>query len=360
MHNILYYISGHGYGHATRSIELIHALLAKNSELFFHIRTDAPEWIFKLNLRTNYQLYPVKLDIGAVQNTSFEINKMESFRQVAGLYARKEQLVKQEAELAKRVQTKLIVADIPSLAFDIAEAVQVPGIALTNFTWDWIYQDYVQEIPEFAALIAQIKSSYQKARLLLRLPFYGDLTIFPQIKDIPLIARKATKSREEVWRRLNMDPHCKSKLILVALRAADIQQVDFNKLAAEREFKFITLGLKKSPENCLNLPPDFMRFPELVQACDAVISKPGYGVVSEIIANQTPLLYTSRSDFVEYKVLVQGLTEYAVAEFLPRADFYAGNWVASLRALFNRPQNWKKIAAGGADCAAQEILSLLS
>ena len=64
--------------------------------------------------------------------------------------------------------------------------------------------------------------------------------------------------------------------------------------------------------------------PDLLNACDAAISKPGYGLVAEIIANQTRLLYTSRSDFVEYEVLAKGLKEYAVTRELSREDFFAG------------------------------------
>ena len=35
----------------------------------------------------------------------------------------------------------------------------------------------------------------------------------------------------------------------------------------------------------------------LVGAADAVVSKPGYGIISECIANETAILYTSRGHF---------------------------------------------------------------
>ena len=102
MPTIIYYISGHGYGHSKRSIELIKTLMRKNPELFFHIRTDAPRWIFELNLDSNYELHNVRLDIGAVQETSFHIDKQKTLAAVTELYEQKEEIVERESDLPQR------------------------------------------------------------------------------------------------------------------------------------------------------------------------------------------------------------------------------------------------------------------
>ena len=359
MPTIIYYITGHGYGHSTRSIELIKTLLRKNSDLFFHIRTDAPKWIFELNLDSNYQFHSVKLDVGAVQETSFHIDKQKTFEEVTNLYQQKDEVVKRESAFAAQAGANLIIADIPPLAFDIAKAAGIPGIGLANFSWDWIYQDYIDVMPEFDSLIQQIRSSYHKADLLLRLPFYGDLSAFPKIADIPLIARKAELPKERVLQLLKIAPRKRHKLILLAFRTNDLKEVDFEKIESVQVFKFITLGLSKTYKNCINIPANFIRFPNLLNACDAAISKPGYGLVAEIIANQTPLLYTSRTDFAEYEVLVKGLKEYAVTKELSREDFFAGRWQQPLKSLLQQTSDWKPIALNGAEKAAEEIFAIM-
>jgi len=360
MQTIIYYITGHGYGHSTRSIEWIKTLLKKKSDLFFHIRTDAPKWLFELNLDLNYQFHNVKLDVGAVQETSFHIDMKKTFEEVDRLYQQKAEIVKRERAFAAQAGANLIIADIPPLAFDIAKAAGIPGIGLANFSWDWIYQDYMDVIPEFDSLVQQIRSSYNKADLLLRLPFYGDMSAFSKIVDIALIARKAELSKERVLQLLEIEPRKRDTLILLAFRANDLKEVDFAKIASLHGFKFITLGLSKTYKNCINIPANFIRFPNLLNACDAAISKPGYGLVAEIIANQTPLLYTSRTDFVEYEVLVQGLKEYAVAKELPREVFFAGSWQQPLEALLQQTSDWKRIELNGAEIAADEVLAILN
>ncbi len=45
---LLFYVSGHGFGHATRICALIAALRARTgSALEIEIRSEAPEWIFR-------------------------------------------------------------------------------------------------------------------------------------------------------------------------------------------------------------------------------------------------------------------------------------------------------------------------
>ncbi len=359
MQNIIYYISGHGYGHATRSLEVIKRLSRERDDLFFHIRSDAPEWMFRLNLDQRYNLYPRRLDVGAVQKTSFELDIAQTYNEVAGLYANRSQLVDDEAAFARQVGAAIIIADVPPLAFDVAARVGLPGIGLANFSWDWIYSGWLERKPEFGELIPKIQQSYASADLLLRLPMHGDLSCFPKIRDLPLIARKARLPREDTRAKMGIDELDTRPLALVALRAADVSSMDFGRLGRQNDFRFVTLGLPESFENTLNLPANFIYFPELVKACDVVVSKPGYGLVSEIIANRRPLLYTSRDDFVEYEVLVVGLNAWAVSEFLPRSSFGAGAWHTALDRLVNSTEPWPDIDLDGAEHAAAAILAFL-
>ena len=43
-----------------------------------------------------------------------------------------------------------------------------------------------------------------------------------------------------------------------------------------------------------------------MRAADVVVTKPGYGIIAECLANDTAIVYTSRGEFAEYDVLVDG------------------------------------------------------
>jgi hypothetical protein len=47
----------------------------------------------------------------------------------------------------------------------------------------------------------------------------------------------------------------------------------------------------------------FVRFVDVIAAADVVVTKPGYGTVSELILNQVPSLWVSRPGFAEEPIL---------------------------------------------------------
>ena len=66
------------------------------------------------------------------------------------------------------------------------------------------------------------------------------------------------------------------------------------------------------------------RYEDLVRAVDVVVTKPGYGIIAECIANDTALLYTSRGHFVEYDVLVAEMPRWLRCGFIAQDDLRAG------------------------------------
>ena len=106
--------------------------------------------------------------------------------------------------------------------------------------------------------------------------------------------------------------------------------------------------------------PAGLTYPDLVAAADVVVSKPGYGIVSECIANGTPLLYTSRGRFVEYDVFVAEMPRVLRCRYFDRSDLLAGRWAGAVRALLAQPPPPETARVDGARVAAEEILGLIA
>ncbi|NOY77185.1 MAG: hypothetical protein GXO76_04880 [Calditrichaeota bacterium] len=353
--SILFYISGHGYGHTTRSVEVMKKLLEIKPDVHLLIKTDAPEWFFRLNLpKGHFTLVSEPVDVGLVQTNSFVADRRKTLEAFARFYLNFKNRLPGELRFVRENQVELIVGDISPLAFEVARAAGVPGIALANFSWDWIYEPYAETYPEFSWVVPVLKMLYGKADALLRLPLHGDLSAFPNPRDIPLIARKAQLSREAVREKLDFLPDpFHTRIGLISLRADDLAQIDLRRLAEIPEFHFLVFSAKSPVPHVHTLPPDFLPYQELVHACDVVISKPGYGIVSECIANRTPLLFTSRDDFREYDVLAEGILALGLGRFLPRERFFAGDWREALTALPDLGSNWNPPPVNGAEEAAR-------
>ena len=92
---------------------------------------------------------------------------------------------------------------------------------------------------------------------------------------------------------------------------------------------------------------------------DIVVSKPGFGIVSECIANQKPLIYSERTDFREYHVLVDDIQRYCRHGFISNDELYTGQLNRALTEIQTAPEPLAQLPTGGAELAASEILKRL-
>ena len=180
MKRILCYVSGHGFGHAARVCEVLRALHRRRPDVTPVIRSPLARWFFEFNFGPGVEHAHCRLDVGVVQADSLTVDLEATYRAYAAIDADSDRLVHDEVAAAHR--PALVLADIPALAFDVAERLGVPGVALANFSWDWIYADYARDLPGFAALVTRLRASYARSTLLLRLPLHGDLSAFPHIR----------------------------------------------------------------------------------------------------------------------------------------------------------------------------------
>ena len=102
-----------------------------------------------------------------------------------------------------------------------------------------------------------------------------------------------------------------------------------------------------------------VRYEDLVGAAVAVVTKPGYGIIAEAIANDTAVLYTSRGHFPEYEVLVEEMQQYTAAAFIGQDDLFAGKWEPHLNKLLAAAKPTKTADTSGADAAAEILLKTL-
>ena len=105
-------------------------------------------------------------------------------------------------------------------------------------------------------------------------------------------------------------------------------------LVEQREFFFVTTGVNRNLDgNLLVLPDTQSQYEDLVRAVDVIVTKPGYGIVADVLAHRVPMLYTDRGNFPEYPHLVQALNDYATAEFIPQDELLDGKSSCSSSAL---------------------------
>ncbi|MGZ8435831.1 MAG: glycosyltransferase family protein [Candidatus Binatia bacterium] len=357
MSSILYYITGHGFGHAVRSQQVVRALLAIRPELRIHVRTTAPEWIFHDTITpTHYSRRAI--DTGIVQSDSLHMELAATLAVCRAIYADPQKLIDQELAFVKANAIDLIVADTPPLAFEIAAQAGVPSVSITNFTWDVIYRAYVEAYPEFAPLIDTMTQCYGKATHALTLPYPCDTAMFPRQQRIPWIARKSELTKTQARQAFALPQT--ATIVLLSFGGLGLDRLPWKQMARQPEYFFVLTGTGHRREsNLLTLPETQTHYQDLLRAADAIVTKPGYGIVADVLAQHVPILYTDRGDFAEYPQLVAALRNCATAEFIPQQELLRGNLSPYLSRLLAKPPHWPDIELNGAQVATQKILAML-
>ena len=342
---LAFYISGHGFGHASRSIEVINALVDRQPGIRVIIRSEVAPWLVARTVRPGVTLEPVACDTGVVQIDSLNLDEAATLERARTFMATLPARVAHEAAWLQRIGATHVVADLPPLGIAAAHAAGLPAIALGNFTWDWIYAGYAGS-DELVSLIGEI---YQHTTLALRLPMWGGFATMPRVTDIPLVARRSSGDPMAIRDALGLPRG--QRLVLASFGGYGV--AGFNVAA-----------IRQVPGYLVLLPGDIdeaemyaqgLRYEDLVHAVDVVVTKPGYGIISECVANHTALLYTSRGHFVEYEVLVKAMPRYLRTTFIDHADLLSGQWAPHLDALLAQPAPPEKPATNGADVAAELI-----
>ena len=98
-----------------------------------------------------------------------------------------------------------------------------------------------------------------------------------------------------------------------------------------------------------------LRYLDVIGAVDVVLTKPGYGIVTDCIAAGTRMIYTDRGDFPEYPILVAGMAEFLPCAYVSNEDVRTGRLAEALDSVLGEPFP-PPPRLDGAEVAARRLL----
>ena len=355
-HSILYYVSGHGYGHARRSAEVIRALRDVAPGVNVYVRTAAPAGMFAG--LTAGPVVPNAIDVPVIEQGPLAIDWNATLGAAADLLRLRRVVAAREVEAARELGPTLVVADVPFLAGDVAAALGVPCVAVSNFTWDWIYEPHRGRHPDGASVVRGTRSSYGQMAALLQLPFGHDTDVFPQVIPVPLVARRATREPGDVIRQLGIDPSDRRPRVLLGMRGGVGTETLARAAASAPDFLFLRLDREDAPPaQAENVRPVRLEagldFSDLLAVSDVAVSKLGYGMIADCVAAGTRLVWPPRKGFREDEVTRVEAAKYLRMKEMPAEAFGTGEWGPTLRAVMELPDPPETMPLdGAAACAA--------
>jgi hypothetical protein len=360
---IAWFISPHGFGHASRSSAIMSALRERDASIGFELFTKIPQWFFDDSLDFAYNYHTLLTDIGLVQTSPLKADLDATVRALNEFLPFDPVLLASLARRVKELNCELIVCDIAPLGIAVAEAANLPSVLIENFTWDWIYESYIAEDSRIKFFAAEMRRWFDAARFHIQMqPVCDsrnvDLTTHP-------VSRKIKSQPQDVRAALSVPMD--APLVLITMGGTPAEHNFLHQLEQQSEIYFVIPGGKLVREirtmemrGNLRLLPQHSAFfhPDLVNACDAVVGKIGYSTIAEIYQAGIPYGYVRRADFRESEMLPVFIEQHMQGMDIPETEFESGAWVARLPELLALPRI-ERNEPNGADEVANFIYGKL-
>lgn len=350
---LCYYITGHGFGHAIRTTQVLRAL---PPELPLILKTTAPESLFREELPGRDFVYvAAEYDCGCLQSDSVSVLRRETLTRYGEIARENAARLLDEVAFLREHGVRCVASDIPSFPLHAAREAGIPGVAVANFTWHDIYAEYAETDAD-AALLRQMAGEYAAATVAcltpLCVPTVGD--VFPHVERVPLVARRGQPRRDLLAAALEIPAGKHMALLYLGNWGLDIHWP-----ALERWTEWVFLVDSPLPQPVANaraFDARRWRYADVAASVDAVVSKAGYGTLTECVANSVPLIYLPRHGFREHEALVVGMNAWGGGIEISEAAFFAGEWGAALpSALAARPDPGV-FPINGADVIANKLV----
>jgi hypothetical protein len=332
-------------------MEVCRTLLDGRPDARAVVLAAAPEAVFRDYLSAapgvsaRVDVVPYRADVGLVQRDGLVMDHEATLRALGRRFGDPEAAVAELAAALAVHRPAAVVADIPPVAFAAAARLGVPAVAAGNFDWAWIYGYYAAREPAYAPY-ARLCARWQAlATAAVHLEPGPPLTGFGKGVDAAPVARRLLVDARAVRERLAVPSG--DRAVLVSFGGFGLGD------AARRipRIAGVTWILAPPMDDLGRADTRFAPgepYLGLLAACDAVLTKPGYGIVCEAARQRTRLLYTDRGDFPEYPWLVRWMTENTPAVHVPAAELGAprgpevlGEAIERLFALPDRwPERW--------------------
>ena len=285
MKKILYFVSDHGLGHLTRSIAIMREF---SDEAEFVIRNSNTQFIEES--LPNAKAISGKTDQGTLsQNNGISIDWEKSKIAIDTWYDEFDSTLIKEQEIISKINPDLIITDVSPLPLPISKKLDIPSIVISNFTWI----DMFSNIPGFQNNF--LSELYQNASMCIQLPLSTPMSIFKNKQKIGLVSKKPTKSKDYVRKTLGVE---ESKfLILINLPSNFTINVP-----SEPNIQIVTTGAKINSANSIMIQP-WVEGQNLIASSDLVVSKCGYGMISECLTNGVPIKFLMDNEHPEQKAM---------------------------------------------------------
>lgn len=350
-------ITGHGFGHVAQSALVLNAL-AEKTDVDLTVRSSAPEQLLRSRIQNNFLHLREHSDFGMRMRSALEVDVEQTALAYAALHAQWGALVERQAEWLLDQRIEAVFSNISYLVLAAARRAGIPSVALCSLNWANIYHKYCGHLEGSGPVLAQMFAAYNDAHCFIcpepSMPMPG----IDNIISVGPLVEHAHNCRPELLKHLG----CADAAQLVLVAPGGIP-THFD-LASWPQKKgliwLITWPAELSRADMVAVDQLPYAFSDILAASDVVMTKPGYGTVTEAVYHAKPVLYTLRGDWPEEPALHQWLTRYVPTCEVSQAAFLSADVVDKIEALIGEKASLSNFPAPPAPGVQQAVTCILA
>lgn len=334
--HLLVEISGHGYGHLGQTAPVVNSLIARLPDLNVTVRSSlSPTTVRGRFDRVDAFLHE-EVDVGMHMASAVEVLRESSHSGYLRFHEGWDDRVAHGVETLEQLAPDLVLSNCSYLVLAAARQLGIPAVAMSSLNWADVYRWYCSEYPGFQFVHGQILSSYDSGNAFLALEPGMAMESLHNVRRIGPVALTGRSRRAEIDAALGIPGGSPVVLVDPGGIPTQIPLKDWPALHGVR-----WVAPSDIAEGCrqavaieeLDLP-----FIDVLASCDALVTKPGYGMFVEAACHRVPVIYGGRADWPEEPHLSDWLERHGTAVGVPWHRIQSGDIFEPLEDVLRRPR----------------------
>lgn len=316
MARIVYYVTDHGFGHASRAIALVRQL--ENYNLDISVKNLNAFDFLRISLGRSASVHPDQTDVGVSINPhNFSLDYELTKANFGSWYSKAhcEKWITNEKEFLMRNKIDLVLSDISALPFAAAHACGIPSLGISNFSWCDILSNIYED--PYHPVVDKIYEMYEYSSGCIELSFGVGLQGFRHKVPGGLLVRYPTVPKQETRRIFGANDDEYLIFLTAGMSAKFNHKINFT----NSDCKVITTSYGNDiNRHFIHVPQKYVETQNIVNASDLVIGKAGYGILSECVAQACPILMIPRFGISEDIVYCNYIATNNSGKIITKAD----------------------------------------
>ena len=357
-----YFITPHGFGHATRSCAIMEAMLSSRKNIQFSIFTKVPEWLFAESIPAqSFEYFEMETDLGLVQTSPFHEDELATVNELKKRVPFDQSIDDRQLNDFAKLNLDIIICDIAPMGIYIAKKLGIPSVLVENFTWDWIYEGYSLIREEASTQISYMKDLFDQVDFHIQTePVCSTRNRdCRHVHSVMPVSRSIKSSRASFFQQLGID--IRKPTLTLSMGGIPGGICDYDSLKNYKSYQFLIPNMRNShswqDENLYYFGRDSnIDYPDWIAHADIVIGKMGYSTFSETYFSGTPFYYILRDKFKESSIMDDYAQSNTNSLSMTEEEFVSMKWIENIPTLLSKKVE-KRI--NGAEQAAQFILEFI-